>query len=148
MFSALLKEKMASGSEKDLSCPFCHDIFKDPVLLLCSHSLCKACLCTWWRKKQTCECLVCKRVCAEKRQPCNLALKNLFEAFILERDQKPSQESKDLCSLHSEKLFCLDHQSVCVVCRDSEKHAEHRFRPIGEVAKDRRGQLQNPLQPL
>uniref|UniRef100_A0A3B3UZD8 B30.2/SPRY domain-containing protein n=1 Tax=Poecilia latipinna TaxID=48699 RepID=A0A3B3UZD8_9TELE len=44
----------------------------------------------------------------------------------------------DLCSLHSEKLklFCLDHQQpVCLVCRDSEKHSKHRFRPIDEAMK-------------
>uniref|UniRef100_A0A3Q4GCK6 C-type lectin domain-containing protein n=1 Tax=Neolamprologus brichardi TaxID=32507 RepID=A0A3Q4GCK6_NEOBR len=28
---------MASQSEKDLSCPVCHDIYRDPVILSCSH---------------------------------------------------------------------------------------------------------------
>lgn len=40
------------------------------------------------------------------------------------------------CALHSEKLqlFCLvDKQLVCLVCRDSEKHVNHTFRPIGEA---------------
>ncbi|KAJ4927025.1 hypothetical protein JOQ06_014765 [Pogonophryne albipinna] len=47
---------MASISEEDLSCPVCHDVFKDPVVLTCSHSFCKACLKNWWRGKQTHEC--------------------------------------------------------------------------------------------
>uniref|UniRef100_A0A3Q1JCI0 Tripartite motif containing 35-12 n=1 Tax=Anabas testudineus TaxID=64144 RepID=A0A3Q1JCI0_ANATE len=142
---------MASRSEKDLSCPYCHDIFKDPVLLSCSHSLCKSCLRTWWRKKQTRQCPVCKRVSSMKHPPCNLVLKNLCEAFTLERDQRAPPGSKDLCSLHSEKLklFCLDHQEpACVVCRDSEKHIDHKFRPIDEVAEHHREQLQKSLQPL
>ncbi|XP_037621370.1 zinc-binding protein A33-like [Sebastes umbrosus] len=47
---------MASRSEEDLCCPVCHDVFRDPVLLSCSHSFCNDCLKNWWRKKQTREC--------------------------------------------------------------------------------------------
>ncbi|XP_078139898.1 E3 ubiquitin-protein ligase TRIM39-like isoform X2 [Centroberyx gerrardi] len=141
---------MASRPEEDLSCPVCHDIFKDPVILSCSHSFCKACLQEWWRRKQIHECPVCKK--RSKRQPPrNLALKNLCEAFLLERDQRASAESELLCSLHSEKLklFCLDHQQpVCVVCRDSEKHTDHRFRPIDEAARHHKEELQKSLEPL
>ncbi|XP_071771827.2 E3 ubiquitin-protein ligase TRIM39-like [Centroberyx gerrardi] len=141
---------MSSISEEDLSCPVCHDIFKDPVLLSCSHSFCKACLQSWWREKQITECPVCKRRSSKYNPPINLALKNLCEAFLLERDQRASAESELLCSLHSEKLklFCLDHQQpVCVVCRDSEKHTNHRFRPI-EAARDHKEKLQKSLKPL
>uniref|UniRef100_A0A3B3U5L1 B30.2/SPRY domain-containing protein n=1 Tax=Poecilia latipinna TaxID=48699 RepID=A0A3B3U5L1_9TELE len=56
-----------------------------------------------------------------------------------------------LCSLHSEKLklFCLDHQQpVCLVCRDSEKHTKHRFRPIDEAAQQHRKKLEETLEPL
>ncbi|XP_014896199.1 nuclear factor 7, brain-like [Poecilia latipinna] len=56
-----------------------------------------------------------------------------------------------LCSLHSEKLklFCLDHQQpLCVVCRDSEKHTKHRFRPIDEAAQQHKKNLQETLGPL
>uniref|UniRef100_A0A3Q0S6Z6 RING-type domain-containing protein n=1 Tax=Amphilophus citrinellus TaxID=61819 RepID=A0A3Q0S6Z6_AMPCI len=35
-----------------LSCPVCHDIFQDPVILSCSHSFCKACLQRWCRELQ------------------------------------------------------------------------------------------------
>ncbi|XP_071768511.2 E3 ubiquitin-protein ligase TRIM39-like [Centroberyx gerrardi] len=142
---------MASRSEEDLSCPVCHDIFKDPVLLSCSHSFCKACLQSWWTEKQIHECPVCKRRSSKIEPPCNLALKNLCEAFLLERDQRASAESELLCSLHSEKLklFCLDHQQpVCVVCRDSEKHTNHRFRPIDEAGPDPKRRLQRSLKPL
>ncbi|XP_008279844.1 nuclear factor 7, ovary-like [Stegastes partitus] len=138
---------MASGSELNLCCPICHDIFDNPVLLSCSHSFCKACLQRWWRQKQSHKCPVCQSTSGRKHPPCNLALKNLCEAFLLERDQS----AETLCGLHSEKLklFCLDHQQpVCLVCRDSEKHTEHRFRPIDEAARDRREELQKTLKPL
>ncbi|XP_051269922.1 E3 ubiquitin-protein ligase TRIM39-like isoform X2 [Dicentrarchus labrax] len=142
---------MSSESEKDLSCPVCHDIFKDPVVLSCSHSFCKDCLQRWWREKPTQDCPVCRRRSSMSYPPCNLALKNQCEAFLLERDKRASAGSEALCSLHSEKLklFCLDHQQpVCVVCRDSRLHSNHRFRPINEAAQEHREELQKVLKPF
>uniref|UniRef100_A0A8C9XC00 Uncharacterized protein n=1 Tax=Sander lucioperca TaxID=283035 RepID=A0A8C9XC00_SANLU len=138
---------MASRSEEDLCCPVCHDVFRNPVLLSCSHSFCKDCLQSWWTEKPTQECPVCKKRSLYE-PPCNLVLKNLCEAFLLERDQRASEA---LCSLHSEKLklFCLDHQQpVCVICRDSETHSNHRFRPIDEAARQHKKKLQETLEPL
>ncbi|XP_040014908.1 nuclear factor 7, ovary-like [Xiphias gladius] len=142
---------MSYQSEDYLSCTVCHDIFKDPVVLSCSHSFCKDCLQTWWRGKPIEECPICKRRSSRSDPPCNLVLKNLCESFLLERDQRASAGSGSLCSLHSEKLklFCLDHQqSVCLVCRDSVTHNNHRFRPIDEAARDHRGGLRKSLSPL
>ncbi|XP_035995885.1 nuclear factor 7, ovary-like [Fundulus heteroclitus] len=139
---------MASRLEEDLCCPVCQDVFKDPVVLSCSHSFCKECLKNWWREKPAQECPVCKTMSFTKDPPCNLALKNLCETFLQQRDQRASE---DLCSLHSEKLklFCLDHQQpVCVVCRDSEKHTNHRFRPMDEAAQQHKKNLQETLEPL
>ncbi|XP_044000297.1 nuclear factor 7, ovary-like [Gambusia affinis] len=139
---------MASRLEEDLCCPVCQDVFKDPVLLSCSHSFCKKCLKKWWRKKRSRECPVCKTISFTSDPPCNLVLKNLCESFSQQREQRASE---DLCSLHSEKLklFCLDHQQpVCVVCRDSEKHTNHRFRPIDEAAQQHKKNLQESLVPL
>uniref|UniRef100_A0A4W6FRH5 TRI35 n=1 Tax=Lates calcarifer TaxID=8187 RepID=A0A4W6FRH5_LATCA len=118
----------------DLSCPVCQDIFKDPVVLSCSHSFCKHCLQSWWRGKPVQECPVCKRR-SSRSDP----------------DQRASAGSESLCSLHSEKLklFCLDHQQpVCLICRDSKTHNNHRFRPIHEFAQDHREEIQKSLKPL
>ncbi|XP_074507531.1 E3 ubiquitin-protein ligase TRIM39-like [Sebastes fasciatus] len=139
---------MASRLEEDLCCPVCRDVFRHPVILPCSHSFCKGCLNSWWREKQTRECPICKTISSTSKLPLNRVLKNLCEAFLLERDQRASEA---LCSLHSEKLklFCLDHQQpVCVVCRDSEKHTNHRFRPIDEAARQHKKKLQETLEPL
>ncbi|XP_073346410.1 nuclear factor 7, brain-like [Pagrus major] len=138
---------MASRLEEDLCCPVCHDVFREPVLLSCSHSFCKDCLQSWWTERQTRECPVCKRR-SSMDPPLNLVLKNLCETFLQERGQRASE---DLCSRHSEKLklFCLDHQQpVCLVCRDSEQHTNHRFRPIDEAAQQHKKKLQETLEPL
>ncbi|XP_073345710.1 nuclear factor 7, brain-like [Pagrus major] len=139
---------MASRLEEDLCCPVCHDVFREPVVLSCSHSFCKDCLQSWWTEKQTRECPVCNKRSSKARPPRNLVLKNLCETFLQERDQRASE---DLCSLHSKKLklFCLDHQQpVCHICRDSEQHTNHRFKPIDEAARQHKKKLQETLEPL
>ncbi|XP_074489545.1 nuclear factor 7, brain-like [Sebastes fasciatus] len=139
---------MASRLEDDLCCSVCHDIFKDPVMLSCSHSFCKVCLQSWWTEKHVQECPLCKRRHSKDILPPNLALNNLCESLLQERAQRSSEA---LCSLHSEKLklFCLDHQQpVCLVCRDSEKHTDHRFRPIDEAARQHKKELKETLEPL
>ncbi|KAI4816497.1 hypothetical protein KUCAC02_008823 [Chaenocephalus aceratus] len=139
---------MASRLEEDLCCPVCQEVFRDPVILSCCHSFCKACLQNWWDGKEVKECPVCKSKHSKDVLPPNFALKNLCETFLLERDQRSPEA---LCSLHSEKLklFCLDHQQpVCLVCRDSKTHKNHRITPIDEAAQDLREELQKSLQPF
>ncbi|KAI5106879.1 tripartite motif-containing protein 35-like, partial [Silurus meridionalis] len=55
------------------------------------------------------------------------------------------------CSQHSEKLnlFCLDDQQpVCLVCRDSRKHTNHKFRPVNEAVTDLKEELKTALNHL
>ncbi|XP_061584329.1 E3 ubiquitin-protein ligase TRIM35-like [Cololabis saira] len=142
---------MASSSGENLSCPICQDIFKDPVVLSCSHSFCRACLLRWWAEKETRPCPCCQRKSSRTDPPRNLALKNLCEAFLQDKDRWAAAGPEHMCSLHGEKLkiFCLDHQEpVCLVCRDSETHSNHSFRPINEAARDLRQELQRDLTPL
>ncbi|XP_062391141.1 zinc-binding protein A33-like [Sardina pilchardus] len=139
---------MASKLEEDLTCPVCCDIYKDPVLLSCSHSVCKACLQQFWESKGHRECPYCRRKCSKEFYPPNFALRNLCETFVQERNQR---DSEVLCSQHSEKLklFCEeDKQPVCLVCRDSRKHKNHNCSPIDEAAQDRKEELKIKLQPL
>ncbi|KAK7938411.1 hypothetical protein WMY93_001737 [Mugilogobius chulae] len=138
---------MASRLEEDLTCSICDDLFKHPVVLSCSHSFCKVCLENWWKDKPIKTCPVCKQTSSHD-PPLNLVLKNLVQTFAEQKDQAAAEH---LCSLHSEilRLFCLDHQQpVCVVCRDSRTHKDHKFSPIKEAASDLREQLQSSIEPL
>lgn len=117
-------------------CPVCLDIFTDPVLLLCSHSICRACLKQFWSYRGFQECPVCRKRFTGCQTPANLALRNLCESFLQKRSSLQSS-SEVFCDVHGEKLklFCLDDKHpVCLVCRDSEKHLNHTFRPADEVA--------------
>ncbi|XP_067312514.1 E3 ubiquitin-protein ligase TRIM35-like [Pseudorasbora parva] len=142
---------MDSKSAEELSCPVCCEIFKVPVFLSCSHSICKECLQQFWKTQETQECPVCRRRSSKLEPPVNLTLKNLCESLIKERNERRSSESEEICSLHSEKLklFCLeDKQPVCVVCRDSEKHTKHTFRPISEVVSSYKEEFNTALTSL
>ncbi|XP_073702182.1 E3 ubiquitin-protein ligase TRIM39-like [Garra rufa] len=142
---------MASSAEYDYNCPVCCEIFKTPVILSCSHSVCKECLQQFWRTKKTQECPVCRRRSSKESPPLNLALQNLCESFLKERNERRSSGSEEICSLHSEKLklFCLeDKQPVCVVCFTSEQHENHKFRPISEVVPSYKEELNTALKSL
>uniref|UniRef100_A0AAR2LD75 Tripartite motif-containing protein 35-like n=1 Tax=Pygocentrus nattereri TaxID=42514 RepID=A0AAR2LD75_PYGNA len=137
--------------ETDFSCPVCCDIFRDPVLLSCSHSVCKNCLEKFWETKGSRECPVCKRRSSRELPPINLALKNLCEAFLESRSQRSSAGSEGLCVLHNEKLklFCLDEQQpVCVVCQTSKSHKSHDFCPVDEAVTEFKDKLKSALEPL
>ncbi|XP_067312276.1 kinesin light chain 1-like [Pseudorasbora parva] len=138
---------MASLSDEDISCPVCQDIFKDPVILSCSHSFCKECLQKFWKTKKTQECPVCRSV-SRHEPPRNLVLKNLCESFLKERNERRSLGSAELCSLHSEKLklFCLEDKQP--VCRDPQQHDNQKFRPIGEVVSSHKEEFKTALKSL
>ncbi|KAM3864238.1 E3 ubiquitin-protein ligase TRIM35-like [Diretmus argenteus] len=152
-----------SGSmmEEELSCPVCCEIFKEPVVLKCSHSFCRACLQQFWNKKKARrECPVCRRKCSLTEPTVSLALKNVADTFLREQagtgtgagvmgDQAGMAEEK--CQTHGEvlKLFCQDDSEVlCCVCHTSKRHQGHRVCPLEEGAQDLKGELKDELVPL
>ncbi|XP_057677490.1 E3 ubiquitin-protein ligase TRIM35-like [Corythoichthys intestinalis] len=133
---------MAGRVEDHLQCPTCLDVFKDPVMLSCSHIICRACL-QQWKDKGEKSCPVCRTGVTSPDPPLNLALRNVCEKL-----SRVSVKSKDLCSLHEEKLklFCLDHQElVCCICRDAKIHAGHKYCPVDEALQDLREALHDGL---
>ncbi|XP_072299276.1 E3 ubiquitin-protein ligase TRIM35-like [Eucyclogobius newberryi] len=151
-----------SGSmEEELSCPVCCEIFKDPVVLKCSHSFCKACLQEFWNKKKSRrDCPICRSKCSLTEPTVSLALKNVADTFLKEQERnaamartgvKKEDIPEEKCAVHGEvlKLFCFDDSEVlCCVCHTSKKHLGHRICPLEEGAQDLRSELKNELVPL
>lgn len=142
-----------SGSmlEEELSCPVCCEIFKEPVVLKCSHSFCRACLQEFWNKKKARrECPICRRKCSLTEPTVSLALKNVADTFLREQERRAATTRDGVkvvemvevtCATHGEafKLFCMDDFEVlCFVCHTSKKHQGHRLCPVEEGAQDLR----------
>lgn len=149
-----------SGSsmlEEELSCPICCEIFRDPVVLKCSHSFCRACLQQFWNKKKARrECPVCRRKCSLTEPTVSLALKNVADTFLKDQENgtgaagapaagarrgsgPPPELAAVMCATHGEvlKLFCLDDlEALCCVCHTSKRHQGHRVCPLEEGAQD------------
>ncbi|MEQ2191255.1 hypothetical protein XENOCAPTIV_024877 [Xenoophorus captivus] len=148
---------MASGSETNLSCPVCHDVYKDPVLLSCRHSFCVACLQSWWRRREVLECPVCKHISGRKNPPRILALNNLCEAFLLEQEKRIAavrEEQKEKCDEVKKRMKDLKKRislSDIIIKTKNELRAEDvSFLRCYEATAERVQQrpLMNDPQPL
>nr|XP_020465878.1 zinc-binding protein A33-like [Monopterus albus] len=150
--------------EEELSCTICCEIFKDPVVLKCSHSFCQACLQQFWSKKAKCECPICRRKCSLTEPTVNLALKNVADTFVREQKHKAGTvgpgargvteetgRAEVKCTTHGDvlKLFCLDDfEALCCICHTSNKHQGHQVCPLEEGAQSLKTELKKDLIPL
>nr|XP_020472464.1 tripartite motif-containing protein 35-like [Monopterus albus]XP_020472465.1 tripartite motif-containing protein 35-like [Monopterus albus] len=143
--------------EADLSCPICCDIFRDPVVLKCSHSFCGPCLQQYWtQQRQSRDCPLCRSQSADDPVP-SLSLKNLCEAYLQDSEDPGETEEnlycepEDMCRYHGEKLklFCLsDKEPICVVCHTSRKHKQHECCPVSEAIVDVKEKMKSALSSL
>lgn len=143
--------------EVDLSCPVCCEIFKDPVVLKCSHSFCAACLQQYWGhgRGRSRDCPLCRTQSVDDPVP-SLTLKNLCESI---QDSEGQEEAAgelycdpgEMCPLHGErlKLFCLqDNEPICVVCHTSRRHKQHDCCPVSEAVGDVKDKMKSSLSSL
>ncbi|XP_053356776.1 E3 ubiquitin-protein ligase TRIM35-like [Clarias gariepinus] len=128
-----------SLTEDDFSCPVCCDIFREPLLLTCSHSICKSCLHTFWQQRGAPECPICRGVSSTPEPPVNIVLHNMCQAVLKERNRRMSVEMEGLCSIHREALtlFCVkDQRPICTKCKNSRLHSRHTVCSIHEASQD------------
>uniref|UniRef100_A0AAV2MAJ1 Uncharacterized protein n=1 Tax=Knipowitschia caucasica TaxID=637954 RepID=A0AAV2MAJ1_KNICA len=111
-------DESSEALRRELSCPVCKDIFKDPLLLPCTHSFCRDCLHRSCKTNKTCP--VCRQDFTEDQAIANRDLKNACETFLRQtswKDPPPSLEF--VCKLHLKPLvlYCVkDEEPVCVDC--------------------------------
>ncbi|KAM7378433.1 hypothetical protein PAMA_013374 [Pampus argenteus] len=146
-----------SLTQVDLSCSICCDIFRDPVVLKCSHSFCAPCLQEYWTSgSQRRDCPLCRSQSVDDPVP-SLTLRNLCESYIQDSESLEETEGElhcdpaEMCPFHGErlKLFCLeDMDAICVVCHTSRKHKQHDCCPIGEAIVDVKEKIRIALSSL
>ncbi|XP_029317398.1 tripartite motif-containing protein 35 isoform X2 [Cottoperca gobio] len=143
-----------SLQEVDLSCPICCEIFRNPVVLKCSHSFCASCLQKYWTHgARSRDCPLCRTQSEDEPVP-SLTLKNLCESYIEESEVLEDKAGEmycdpgEMCPLHGErlKLFCLlEKEPICVVCHTSRKHKQHDCCPISEAVVDVKEKIKSAL---
>nr|NP_001035457.2 uncharacterized protein LOC678620 [Danio rerio] len=74
-----------------------------------------------------------------------------FISSYKETKERSSSETKEICSLHDEKLqlFCQeDEQPVCVECVYAETHTSHTFKSASEAASTYKKKLKTEIKTL
>ncbi|XP_064177155.1 E3 ubiquitin-protein ligase TRIM35-like [Anguilla rostrata] len=135
--------------EDDLCCSVCCDIFKEAVVLKCSHSFCRECVQQYWEEKSSRECPICRRTASMREPPANLALRNIVESYLKQKTERETTDKRGAhCSLHGEKLllFCKhDQEPLCLVCQTSKKHKDHPVCPVEEAVLDLKEEIKPAL---
>ncbi|KAJ8284622.1 hypothetical protein COCON_G00034720 [Conger conger] len=138
--------------EDELCCSVCCDIFKEPVILKCSHSFCRVCVQQYWKEKNSRECPICRGKSSVEDPPVNLVLRSIVESLNQKSEATEKSgavvKSEACCSLHGEKLlfFCeYDKDPLCVVCQTSRKHRNHTVCPVEEAVLDLKEELKPAL---
>ncbi|CAB1337459.1 unnamed protein product [Coregonus sp. 'balchen'] len=145
-----------SPLEEALSCPVCCDIFKEPVILSCGHSFCKACLEEAWSSGGSQNCPVCRQMSSRDHPPQSLALFNACEFLQKERERslrganrQSSCRENRMCVLNTQELslFCVkEEELICIKCVSD--HTDHSFCSITKAAKEKKEEINTSLEVL
>ncbi|XP_072331679.1 zinc-binding protein A33-like [Scyliorhinus torazame] len=147
----MASRQQAENWAEEAICPICLDFFTEPSSLDCGHNFCRSCISQFWDKKEINSCPECREEFPERNLRINRALASLAEKARNLKLNPKEKESKLHCEEHQEelKLFCeTDKKLICVICRDSREHREHRFLPVKEAAEIYKDQLKPSLDSL
>ncbi|XP_064408125.1 nuclear factor 7, ovary-like isoform X2 [Latimeria chalumnae] len=132
---------------RQLSCSFCKELYREPILLQCDHNLCRTCL----PKVQVGTSDIVR--CPECHQDCNnTALRrNPLLENIVERYREAEGNQQLYCEEHGVRLelFCKEEQkAICLVCGTSQRHRDHQHEAIAVAADGYKRELENSLRAL
>lgn len=116
---------------QELICSVCRDIFRNPLVLPCSHSFCGECL-QGIAKPSGNRCPLCRKSFAEGQAIPNRVLSNICQAYA--RFPPPGIQKPAGCKLHMKPLllYCeKDEQPVCVDC--VTLHNTHNLLPLAKA---------------
>lgn len=132
--------------QQGLRCPVCRDIFKNPLVLPCTHSFCQECL-QGTTKFSRNRCPLCRQDFAEGQAILNRALSDICQTYARyppSGSQKP--DSVAGCKMHMKPLvlYCeKDEQPVCVDC--VTLHSNHTLWPLTEAVPSCKSQLEEKV---
>nr|XP_048708970.1 E3 ubiquitin-protein ligase TRIM58-like [Caretta caretta] len=138
-------------------CPICLECFTEPVSIDCGHNFCQVCIsryCEACEEESPCrpvQCPVCKGKFKKDNFRPNWQLANMLKSILELRAMRGEEWAGPFCQHHQEqlKLFCEeDGKAICVVCRESQEHREHRVAPMEEAAQTYRTKVQQALTQL
>ncbi|XP_076842071.1 tripartite motif containing 35-1 isoform X2 [Brachyhypopomus gauderio] len=121
----------------------CLEIFLDPEVLSCGHSVCQRCL---HLDSSTPACSICHWV-TEQKPVANLVLRTTCEAYLREKERESNGGVK--CFQHGEKInfFCqTDKETICSECR-KQTHSSHIVQPLTQAVHQCKGQVKKALRP-
>uniref|UniRef100_Q08D65 Novel protein similar to zinc finger nuclear phosphoprotein (Xnf7) n=1 Tax=Xenopus tropicalis TaxID=8364 RepID=Q08D65_XENTR len=142
----------AKDLAEELTCPLCLELFKEPVMVECSHNFCKSCIENAWEVQNSVSCPECEEPLPEKSFIINRTLEKLVMKTLSRSGlYTENKELLGMCAKHDEKvkLYCKDDGLLgCVICRDSLEHSCHSFLPLMDALDVYREELSAMLYPL
>ncbi|XP_044312056.1 LOW QUALITY PROTEIN: E3 ubiquitin-protein ligase TRIM50 [Varanus komodoensis] len=122
--------------EDQLLCPICLELFKEPLMLQCGHSLCKSCmvLAAAGDVARPFLCPVCRTPVDCSSSPPNVDLDRIIQLLLQSTDS--SDPNEECCPLHRDTLkhFCeQDQEVICGSCCIFGVHQHHKIIPVTTV---------------
>ncbi|XP_021237847.1 tripartite motif-containing protein 7-like [Numida meleagris] len=133
--------------QAEATCPLCLELFSQPVLTACGHSLCSPCAqVLLGSPPRPAACPQCRATVEPDSLRPNFPLGAVAELAAALEEAVGDEAKRPRCSEHGEalELFCQRClQMLCPQCREEGPHCGHRTRPAEEAARALRGVLQS-----
>ncbi|XP_078508680.1 zinc-binding protein A33-like [Lissotriton helveticus] len=111
----------------ELSCPICHELFREPVVLECSHDFCRECIDRYWASVDVCTCPMCKREHPGRKYTPVRTLGRLA-------DTHREKEAADAAG-RQQLLFCEEDEAVVPGhAAGTPEHCGHSLLPLPQAA--------------